>query len=121
MASPTLKYRLHQALAAVCPIDGVSGGQGAVRIDYRPEATQPQRDAALAALAAFDWSDAAQQAWEDDQRPDRKALRAAAQQALDDNQAFMALASPTNAQVLAQVRRLTQQSTAVIRRLIQID
>jgi hypothetical protein len=52
--------RLNAAIAAVCPIDGVSvgtiGDPATVRIDYRPEATTEQRAAAQAALAAFDWN-----------------------------------------------------------------
>lgn len=56
--------RLYEAVAAVCPIDGVSGEQGAVRIDYRPEATEGERAAAVAAVAAFDWSEQAQEAWD---------------------------------------------------------
>lgn len=55
--------RLHHALAAVCPIVGVSGEQGGIRIDYAPGATQAQRTAAQNAMAAFDWSEAAHAAW----------------------------------------------------------
>jgi len=56
--------RLHASIAAVCPIDGVAGSQGNVRIDYRPEATAQQQADAQSALAAFDWSQAAQDQWE---------------------------------------------------------
>jgi hypothetical protein len=63
--------RLDAALSAVCPILGVSvgtpGDTSTVRIDYDPSATAPQRTAAATALAAFDWSDAAQSAWEKQQ------------------------------------------------------
>ncbi len=55
--------RLTEAIAAVAPVVGVSGTVG-TRIDYAAEATAEQRAAAEAALAAFDWSDAAQAAWE---------------------------------------------------------
>lgn len=55
--------RLHEAIAAVCPIDGVSGSQGNIRIDYKPEATAQQQTDAQTALAAFDWSQAAQNQW----------------------------------------------------------
>lgn len=47
--------RLHAAIAAVCPIDGVSGVPGVVRIDYRPEATSEQRAAAESIVAGWDW------------------------------------------------------------------
>lgn len=42
-------------------------------------------------------------------------LRDRAAQALAANAAFLALASPTNAQVLAQVQRLTKECSALIR------
>lgn len=61
--SPFVLIRLQMSIGAVCPIVGLSGAQGAVRIDYAPSATQAQRDAAQAALAAFDWSQAAHDAW----------------------------------------------------------
>ena len=50
--------QLHSAIAAVCPIDGVSIGRkndkSTWRIDFRPEATDAQKAAARAALDAFD-------------------------------------------------------------------
>lgn len=55
--------RLHSTIAAVCPIHGVSGVQGNVRIDYKAEATSQQQTAAQTALAAFDWSQAAHDLW----------------------------------------------------------
>ncbi len=54
--------RLEETIAAVCPIHGVSGSTN-TRIDYRDEATTEQRTAAQAALAAFDWSQTAHDAW----------------------------------------------------------
>lgn len=116
--------RLASVIGSVCPIHGVSIGQegqaASVRIDFKLEATQQQRTAAQNALAAFDWSDAAQTAWNENQYPERKAIRQAAQQAIADNDAFLAIASPNNAQNAAQVRRLTQECTALIKRLIQL-
>lgn len=110
------------AVAPVCPIHGLSvRGDAVTDISYRPEATAQQRAAAQAAAAALDLSDAAYDAWEADQHPERRDLRADAQQALADNATFLAIANPTNAQVAAQVRRLTQQMQRVIRRLTQID
>lgn len=47
--------KLHEAVAAVCPIDGVAIGDPADkatwRIDFRPAATAAQKAAAAAALA----------------------------------------------------------------------
>jgi hypothetical protein len=117
--------RLHEAISAVAPILGLSvgtpGDSATVRIDFAPEATQAQRDAALVALLAFDWSAAAHQAWVADQVPERRDLRNAAAQAIADNQTYLAIGTPSNAQVVAQVRRLTTQQNAIIRRIIQID
>lgn len=45
-------------------------------------------------------------------------LHAKALAALDTNVAFLAVASPSNAQVLAQVRVLTRECTALIRLLL---
>ena len=58
----TTIVRLTEAIAAVCPIHGVVGTVTPL-IDYRDEATTEQRTAAQAALAAFDWSQAAHDAW----------------------------------------------------------
>lgn len=43
------------------------------------------------------------------------ALRNKAQTALTNNQAFLAISSPTNAQALAQIQALTRQMDALIR------
>ncbi len=52
--------RLDVALrAAGIPIDGVSGSEGSVRVDYQASATAPQRTQGDAIVAAFDWSAAA--------------------------------------------------------------
>ncbi len=48
----------------------------------------------------------------------RDDISAKAQQALAVNAAFLALAAPTNAQVIAQTQRLTRETTAVIRLLL---
>lgn len=63
--------RLQEAIAAVCPIVGVSigipGDVGSVRIDF-DNATASQQAAALAALLAFDWSQGPQQTWQQGQQ-----------------------------------------------------
>ena len=52
----------------------------------------------------------------------RQTIEQQAAQALDTNRAFLALASPNNAQTLAQVRALTRQNQGVIRLLLgQLD
>lgn len=49
---------LHQAIASVCPIDGVSAGdwsdKATWRIEFAQTATQAQRDAAAVVVAGFD-------------------------------------------------------------------
>jgi hypothetical protein len=48
-------------------------------------------------------------------------LHAKARTALQANADYLALASPTNAQNLAQIRRLTRECSAIIRLLIGSD
>ena len=57
--------QLHKAVAAVCPIDGISSGPP-IRIDFRPEATTQQRDAAETVVAGWDFGAAAEQARQDE-------------------------------------------------------
>lgn len=124
MASIAHIRRLHTTLAALAPIDGVSvptlGSSANARVDFTPAATQPQKNAVASALAAFDWSDAAQSTWEDDQNLDRTALINGAIAAVQDNNTYLGVASPSNAQNLAQIRALTQQMNKVIKRLAQL-
>ncbi|HEV8448612.1 MAG TPA: hypothetical protein VGQ44_17400 [Gemmatimonadaceae bacterium] len=116
--------RLVAALAALAPIDGVSVGtfgvSSSVRIDFQAAATTTQRSNAAAALTAFDWSDAASLAWEQQQNPNQTALFAAAAQAVTDNLTFLAIATPTQTQAVAQVQALTRQMNQVIRYLAQL-
>ncbi len=110
--------RFSQTIAPLAPIVGSTFQAGVVTIDFRPAATQPQKDAAALAAATFDWSAAAQAAWQDQQNPDRTNVKQQAQSAIATNNAFLAIVgNPTNAQVLAQVQALTQEMTAVIKYL----
>lgn len=62
MSTPSLSP-LHNAIAAVCPIDSVcilNLATRAVRIDFQAAATGPQRTAANNVLASFDWTAATQ-------------------------------------------------------------
>jgi hypothetical protein len=118
--------RLRAVLGALAPIDNVSvpngtfGDSAQVVITFNVSATQPQKDAANAALVAFDWSDAAEATWEAQQDPDKTALFAAAANAVSNNVTFLGLATPTNAQAVAQVQALTQQMNQVIRYLAEL-
>lgn len=60
------------------------------------------------------------QAAKDAQQPTLADLRDQAQSGLDTNAAFLAIASPTNAQLAAQVRALTQQNVRLINAVVQI-
>jgi hypothetical protein len=68
-------------------------------------------------VSSFDWSDAADQTFKDAQQPDFSTMRDQAQAAFDGNTAYLAIGAPTNAQVVAQVRALTQQNQKVIKAL----
>jgi hypothetical protein len=57
--------RLNDALVTQgIPIVSVSGGRGTARIDYADSATQAQRTQGDAILAGFDWSEAADVAYQ---------------------------------------------------------
>lgn len=111
--------RLDAEVRKVCP--AIVGVDAAGDITFRDDATGEQVQAARAVVAAFDDSDAAQAAWEEDRNPERKSLRQQAAQAVADNAAFLAISAPANAQVLAQVKALTRQNNRIIPRLAQLD
>jgi hypothetical protein len=67
--------------------------------------------AAQAVVDGWDWTGATDPA---------EQLKSQAAAAVTANNTYLALASPTAAQNTAQVRRLTTQTTAVIRRLLQL-
>ena len=51
---------------------------------------------------------------------DRKSLVQGAANAITTNNTFIALGSPSNAQIAAQVKALTQQNNQIIKRLLQL-
>lgn len=120
-----IRYRLLNTLAATCPIlsinIGTIGDSSSVTIQYDPAATAAQRASAQSTLASFDWSAAATQAYDDSLNPDRTTLRNQASQAVADINTFLALAAPTNAQVLSMVQKLCQDTRAIIKRLVEWD
>jgi hypothetical protein len=119
MSSAAFKLSRLQAtiVAAGIPIDGVSGDQSGVRVDFQASATPAQQTQAASIVSSFDWSDAADATYKDAQQPDFSAMRDQAQAAFDGNTAYLAIGAPTNAQVVAQVRALTQQNQKVIKAL----
>lgn len=124
--SNLLVNRLEAAISAACPaVAGVAIGRrddkATWRVDYTREPSAAELSAVQSAIDAFDASEAAQAAWEEGRQPERKAIRQDAAQAIADNNAFLTVASPNNAAVLAQVRALTRQNNRIMQRLIQID
>jgi hypothetical protein len=67
--------RLHEAVSAVAPIEGVSVTGNTVRIDFLLEATPAQRTQAQAIVDAFDWSPAADTRWLAQQAKQRAAAQ----------------------------------------------
>lgn len=59
--------RLAIVVNPLAPTHGFSGEPGAVVIDFQASATAPQISAANAAVAAIDWSQSAQDLWEEQQ------------------------------------------------------
>lgn len=59
--------RLHEVIAEVCPIDGVSitapGDPPTVLVAYSEVATEQERADAQAVVSSFDWSSEAEAAW----------------------------------------------------------
>ncbi len=76
---------------------------------YRVVAGVLRRDGVAVAVAA-----------DTQRKQDYEALVSGAAQAVADNAAFLALASPGNAQVAAQVKALSRQSSQIIKRLLQL-
>lgn len=77
--------------------------------------TRPSSPAIQAAVSSFDWADAAHDAWDDNRQPERKAFKQTAVQSIADNDAFLADPTITNPELIAQVKRLTQQNTRLIK------
>jgi hypothetical protein len=81
---------LHAAIAAVCPIDGVSIGRkndkSTWRIDFAPEATDAEKAAADAVKAAFDLAVMAERARVKREREAevQNKMRALAEKLVDD-------------------------------------
>ncbi len=71
--------------------------------------TQAQRDKGAATLATFDWSDVAEQAYQDSLQPEKADLRSNIAGALADIDAFLLIAdTATAAQVRNAVKKLAQ-------------
>jgi hypothetical protein len=106
-----LAYRIAQQYGlAVMP--QVDIDQTSINITH-PQAAEAQRSTIQAIIDAYvldpDWPGGDDNA---------AVLAYRARKALIDNDDFLAVVTPTNAQVLAQVQRLTRETSAVIRLLL---
>jgi hypothetical protein len=116
--------RLNTTLSALAPIISISvptfGTSIGVIILFDVSATQAQKDAVNSALTSFDWSDAATTTWLATQDPNRTDLINSAINAVQNNNTYLNLANPTNAQAVAQVTALTQQNNRIIKLLAEM-
>ena len=92
---------------------------GSCRLVWRSAQAQPS-DATIAAVTQAQ-IDAAKATAEATSFPERTAMRQAAASAITDLDTFFALTTPTNAQVVAVVKRMCQINKQLIKRVIQLD
>lgn len=120
----TSSNRLYAQLQAACPIVSASigrdGDSSTVRFQPAASATPAQITAAQNLISTFDWSDAATQTYQDAQEPDLVNLRNQATTALSAIQTYLAIPSPTQAQVVAEVRAIDQRQQQIIKALARL-
>ncbi len=117
--------RLHEAISAVCPIVSVSvgilGDSSTVTFIPNAGAMVQQIQAAQTVIDTFDWSDAAQIAWQDSKEPlltDLKQQAAAGIAAID---AYLLTADAATAvQVRAEVKAIDQRQRKIIQALNRV-
>jgi hypothetical protein len=108
--------------AWVCPVDGVWTDELAATCGWLPvtETTAPVETAStyylpgvalVGGVPTRSWTAVAKSA----ERVNKETIQSQAATALATNTTFLALASPTNAQLAAQVKALTRQSQGLIR------
>lgn len=83
-----------------------------------PSLNQTDRDTAQAVVDAHPATAQTSIAAAATQRTNETTIRDRAEQALAANRTFLALPSPTNAQVVAQVKALTRQNNGIIRLIL---
>jgi hypothetical protein len=116
----TIAAKLDAAIRAVAPIVGVSIGRQedktAWRVDYAPEATQSQRDAAASVVASFDVA-----ATENAERAETAAVDALEGETRSDA-LFAALKNATGAEINTFINNtfpsMTGQQRAVLKLLL---
>ncbi len=104
------------------PVDTVTLTSTSAIVTYMPWATQAQQNQGAAIVAAFDWSEEAQQVWDDKQQPDKAGLRDNAEEAIFRIDSYLSTAdTATTAQMRQQVKALSQIQRRVILRLLQLS
>lgn len=114
---------LFETIRVVAPIVGFASADvvtKAIVVAYQVSATQAQKDQVAAIIAAFDWSAAGQTAWEDTKNPDFATIRSQAAAAIQTNNTYLAIVSPTNADRFTQLDALTRENTQIIKALVAI-
>lgn len=109
----------------VCPIFGVGIDGESYRVHFVDSATVDQRNAALAIVTGWKSKtqaelDAIEDSIEAAEKPELNALKKAVASSITDIDTFLVLASPTQAQTLAMVKKLCQQNKQIIKRIIQL-
>jgi hypothetical protein len=123
MASLDFKLgRLHETLKPLGPVVGVDGVVQNVNLKYDPQPTAQELSEVEAALAAFDWSDAADAAYFANLNPERKTLREQAAMAITRLDQIINFSGTPNAmQIYNAVKDIALYEKHIIKRLIQID
>jgi len=115
---------MYRQIASACPIISASigtiGDSTTVKFQPTPAATTAQKAAAQNLIDTFDWSDTAQQAWEDGLEPSFTDLKTTANTALAAIDAYLTIPAPTAAQIGAEVKAIDQRQKKIIQVLLRV-
>jgi prolyl-tRNA synthetase len=120
----TASERLYLQLQQACPIVSASIGTIGVSasVTFQPQATATAAQIAAAhnVIQTFDWSDTATQTYKDSLEPDLVALRNQAAAALAAINTYLAIPTPTLAQVTAEVKAIDLRQQQIIKALARV-
>ena len=124
-ATRTKSARLHDVVAAVCPIVGISvgtiGDSATVTIAPADGATPAQLAQGQAVIDRFDWSDAADDTFADSKEPQLASLRDQVATAIGDIDTYLAASSTaTPIQVRAEVAAIDQRQKQILQVLVRV-